>query len=188
MGTKKSRNWTISIEEELMKEALAYIAGIVDGEGSIMIMRQASKAFMEQRAKRNCYHPHYHPCIRIGMQERAPLDFIVQHTGVGEVREEKPYQRKKPMFRYVIRSKVDVSRFLTLIMPYLLVKKQQAELALRFVNEWVSCNGTRISKEIQEKREQAWMQMRELNGVVQKSPSDLPKGKRGRDYSKEYVS
>ncbi len=171
-----------------MKESLAYIAGILDGEGSIMIQKQASKSFMEQRARRGCFHPHYAPAIRIGMQEKAALDFIVKTTGLGMVYEEKPYHHKRPMYRWVLRSKSEITEFLTLVLPFLLVKKNQAELALKFVKEWVSFNGARITPEIQKHREAAWMEMRELNGVVQKSPNDLPTGKRGRDYSKEYVS
>jgi len=164
-------------------EKLAYIAGIVDGEGSIMIMRQASKSFMEQRAKRGCFHPHYHPCIRVGMQRREPLDLIVKTTGIGEVWEEKPYLKQRPMFRWMTRSKSDITSFLKLILPYLLVKNEQAELALKFVEEWVSFNGAKITPEIQSERERAWMTMRKLNGVVSIPATTKSKGKRGRDFS-----
>lgn len=162
---------------------LMYIAGIVDGEGSIMIMRQASKAFMEQRMKRGCSQPHYHPCIRIGMQDRAPLDFIVKNTGIGIVYEEKSYHHKRPMFRWMIRSRNDISKFLTLIRPFLLVKYKQADLALKFMNEWVSYNGRHLTPEIQEKRENSWIEMRKLNGVISTPATTKSKGKRGRDKS-----
>jgi hypothetical protein len=164
-------------------EKLAYIAGIVDGEGSIMIMRQASISFMEQRALRGCFHPHYHPCIRVGMQRREPLDFIVNTTEIGKVWVEKPYKKQRPMFRWMTRSKDDITKFLTLILPYLLVKNKQADLALKFVNEWVSFNGAKITPEIQEKRENSWMEMRKLNGVVSIPATTKSKGKRGRDFS-----
>ena len=164
-------------------EKLAYIAGILDGEGSIMIQRQASESFMKQRAKSGCLHPHYAPGIRIGMLERAALDFIVQTTGIGYVVEEKPYHHKRPMFRWMVRSKDDIVKFLTLIMPYLLVKQKQAQLCLKFVNEWVSCNGIRITPEIQDQRENAWMEMRKLNGVISIPATTKSKGRRGRDKS-----
>lgn len=162
---------------------LAYIAGILDGEGSIMIQRHASKAFMEQRKKRGCNHPHYAPAIRIGMQDRAPLDLIVEATRIGKVHEEKPYHRRKPMFRWMVRSKNEIKEFLTLVMPYLLVKKEQANLCLQFVDEWVSCNGIRLTPDILAKREKAWMQMRKLNGVITSPATTEPRGKRGRDFS-----
>ena len=139
---------------------LAYIAGILDGEGSIMIMRQASKSFMEQRAKSGCFDPHYAACVRIGMLERVALDFIVKTTGIGKVYEEKSYHHKRPMFRWMTRKKEDCLKFLTLISPYLLVKKGQAELCMKFMNEWVSANGVRLTPENREQREKAWLEMR----------------------------
>lgn len=162
---------------------LAYIAGILDGEGSIMIQRQTSKSFMEQRAKSGCFHPHYAPAIRIGMLEKAALDFIVEATGIGYVYQEKPYHHKRPIYRWVIRSKEEITEFLTLILPYLIVKKQQALLCLRFVSEWVSFNGARITPEVQAMREIAWAEMRKLNGIVTSPATTEPRGKRGREKS-----
>ena len=164
-------------------EKLAYIAGILDGEGSIMIMRQASESFMKQRAERGCFHPHYAPCIRIGMQDRSALDLIVDATGIGFVHTEKPYHHKKPMYRWMVRSKAEITQFLKLMMPYLLVKKDQAILCLKFVEEWVSFNGSRLTPEILQKREEAWSQMRKLNGVVFTPATTKSRGRRGRDKS-----
>ena len=162
---------------------LAYIAGILDGEGSIMIVRQASKAFMEQRAKAGCYHPNYTPAIRIGMQDREPLDLIVNTTCIGKVYKEKPYHHKKPMYRWMARNRADIIEFLTLVMPYLLVKKKQAKLVFKFARDWIGCNGTRITPEIQAYRENAWMEMRKLNGVIFTPATTKPRGRRGRDLS-----
>lgn len=165
---------------------LAYIAGIVDGEGSIMIQRQCSESFMAQRAKSGCFHPHYAVGIRIGMCERVALDLIVDELGIGSVCEEKPYHHKRPMFRWMIRSKQEVCDFLNLILPYLRVKKKQAELALKFMNEWVSFNGNRLTPEIVSKREEAWAQMRKLNGVVDTPATTKSRGIRGREKSAPY--
>lgn len=168
---------------QMEAEKLAYIAGIMDGEGSIMIMRQASKSFMEQRAKRGCFDPHYHPCIRIGMTDRSALDFLVKITKIGHVHEEKPYHGRKVVYRWMTRQRDECLQFLTLIMPYLLVKRRQAELAVKFMREWVSSNGIRLTPEIQEMRENAWMEMRKLNGVISVPATTKSKGRRGRDKS-----
>lgn len=164
-------------------EKLAYIAGILDGEGSIMIMRQASKSFMEQRAKSGCFDPHYAPCIRIGMLEKGAMDFIVETTGIGKVHQEKSYCHKRPMFRWMVRSKNECLKFLTLVSPYLIVKKKQADLCMKFMNEWVSLNGVRLTPDIREKRENAWIEMRKLNGVISVPATTNPRGRRGRDFS-----
>jgi hypothetical protein len=165
---------------------LAYIAGIVDGEGSIMIQRQCSESFMAQRAERGCFHPHYAVGVRIGMCERVALDLIVDELGIGKVMEEKPYHHKRPMFRWMIRAKEDVVKFLQLILPYLRVKKKQAELAIKFMEEWVSFNGIRLTPEILAQREAAWAEMRKLNGVIDTPATTKPRGIRGREKSTPY--
>lgn len=167
---------------------LGYIAGILDGEGSIMIQRQASKSFMKQREERGCFYPHYSPAIRIGMLEKTPLDFIVEATQIGKVYKEKPYHRKRPMFRWMIRSKEEITKFLIPLIPCLLVKKQQAELCLTFVKEWVSHNGIRLTPEVIAQREGAWLQMRKLNGVITLPATTEPRGRRGRDLSAPFES
>lgn len=164
-------------------EKLAYIAGIIDGEGSIMIMRQASKTFMEQRAKSGCFEPHYAPCIRVGMLEKAALEFIVETTKIGKVYQEKSYHNKRPMYRWMVRSKVDCLEFLRLVSPYLIVKKKQSNLCIKFMNEWVSFNGVRLTPETRCARESAWLEMRKLNGVVSVPATTEPRGKRGREKS-----
>ncbi len=174
----------LTLQGNPMEEVkLAYIAGILDGEGSIMIQRQASKSFMEQRRKRGCFHPHYAPGIRIGMLEEEPLNFIVETTAIGQVYEEKPYHHKRPMFRWMIRSKQEIQDFLLLVIPYLLVKNKQAELCLKFMKEWVSHNGIRLTPEVIAQRENAWLQMRKLNGVITSPATTEPRGRRGRDFS-----
>lgn len=167
------------------ESTLGYIAGIIDGEGSIMIMRVAGKAFMEQRRKRGCYIPHYHPQIRIGMVERAPLDLIVRATSLGEVVQEKSYNNRRPMFRWNIRRRESIIKFLEMIYPYLLVKKKQAEIVIHFCKEWVSNNGFRLSDEILQKRHDAWLAVRSLNGVISPATTES-RGVRGREKSAPY--
>ncbi len=160
----------------------AYIAGLIDGEGSIMIMRQAHESFMKQRAASGCFDPHYHPQIRIGMIDRRPIDFICEVSGIGKVIEEKPYHHKRPMFRWNIRRRDEITAFLQKIMPYLLVKTEQAKLALNFCENWIGKPGLRLTDENRKKREAAWLAMRSLNGVVSPATTER-KGKRGRDFS-----
>lgn len=164
-------------------ERLAYIAGIVDGEGSIMIQRMASESFMKQRAERGCFDPHYAPGVRIGMLERVALDFIVETYGFGKVVEEKPYHHKRPMFRFMVRSKKDVKAFLEPLLPYLLVKREQALLTLKFMDEWSQGSGHYLTPEVRQLRENAWLQMRKLNGVISTPATTKPRGRRGRDKS-----
>jgi len=172
--------------DQMEVEILAYIAGIVDGEGSIMIQRQCSEAFMAMRASRGCFHPHYAAAVRIGMLERVALDLIVDHMKIGKVYEEKPYHHKRPMFRWMSRRKEDILSFLIPLLPYLRIKKKQAELCINFMDEWVSFNGLKLTPEILVKREEAWAKMRKLNGVISAPATTKPRGIRGREQSAPY--
>lgn len=168
---------------QMEDEKLAYIAGIIDGEGSIMIQRDCSESFMKQRILRGCNEPHYHAAVRIGMIDRIALDFIVSNIGIGKVVLEKRYHQKNPIYRLQIRKRNDVLKLLKLIMPFLLVKKKQAELAINFMENWVSHNGIRLTPENRAFRENAWLEMRKLNGVISLPATTKPRGRRGRDKS-----
>jgi hypothetical protein len=169
-------------------EKLAYIAGIVDGEGSIMIQRDMSISFMRQRLERGSTEPHYHACVRVGMNDPSAVNFIHEVTGYGKVVKEKPYHHKKPMYRWTIRRRDEIVPFLRLILPYLLVKKTQAELAIKFMDEWVSSNGIRLTDGIRKNRENAWLKMRELNGIVPPPATTKPRSTGGRDKSIPFES
>ena len=160
------------------KEALAYIAGIMDGEGSIMIMKQASETFMKNRK-----HAHFFPCVRVGMIDRRPLDFMVNTIQVGSVYEEKSYHHKRPMFRLCLRKKEEVVYFLNTLLPYLIVKKAQAELAIKFMQECVHKPGIPMTLEKNAIRQTYWQEMRTMNGVSDAPATTERKSKRGRDMS-----
>lgn len=158
------------------REALSYIAGILDGEGSIMITRQASQTFMKNRK-----HPNYCATVRIGMLTPEPLR-LIESFGFGKVYIEKPYHHRRPMYRIWIRSKDEVKRFLESVKPWVLVKKQQLELALDFIEKAAGKPGHRITQKMADYGEESWLKMRTLNGV--EAPATTKReGKRGRDNS-----
>lgn len=104
-------------------EILAYAAGIVDGEGHISIVRNAA------------------PQYRIGYMYRLTVG--VTNTNVWLINwmqfqfGGKIYQRcdkrpnRKTAWVWLVHQN-GASEFLKLILPYLLIKKPQAELAIQF--------------------------------------------------------
>lgn len=85
-----------------------YIAGFFDGEG--------------------CIYAHHSACyiqMEIGQNDRRPLDFIQQRYG-GKIR------RRDNQWRWLCPA-ASSERFLRDMLPYLLVKKEQAVLALQFL-------------------------------------------------------
>lgn len=159
---------------------LAYIAGIMDGEGSIMLVKACHASFMKAQNRK---YPNYYPNIRVGMIEREALDFIVDTLNIGKVVQEKSYQNKRPMFRYRLTNKPDVRKFLEIMTPYLMIKKEQAKLLMQYIDTFISCSAKNpVTEEIENNRHEYWTRMRELNGVASPATTE-PWGKRGRSKS-----
>lgn len=158
------------------KEDLIYFAGLFDGEGSIMIVRSASKVFMKNRI-----HPSYSPVARIGMVENWLMNDFQKCFGLGEVYQEKPYHRKRPITRVTIRKRQDCLDFIKMIYPYLRLKKPQADVALSFFeNCWFKKIGHPMPQEISDLQYEHYLTMRKLNGIVESPATTERMGKRGR--------
>jgi hypothetical protein len=159
---------------------LAYIAGIIDGEGSIMLVKACHASFMKQQNRK---YPNYYPSVRVGMIEHEALDFIVDTLKIGKVVKEKSYQNKRPMYRYRLTNKPDVRKFLEIMTPYLMIKKQQAILLMQYIDTFISCSAKNpVTEEIENNRHEYWTKMREMNGVASPATTE-PWGKRGRSKS-----
>lgn len=158
-----------------LREDLIYFAGLFDGEGSIMIVRQASKTFMKNRI-----HPYYGPVCRLGMVDKDLVYQMYNVIKLGSVYEEKPYHRKRPITRWMCRRREEVRQFLELMIPFLRLKKKNAKLALKFLDDAAGNTGRPISKELNKKRHEYYLLMRSYNGVIESPATTERMGKRGR--------
>jgi hypothetical protein len=99
---------------------LAYIAGIIDGEGCITSKLHCSKNGLKR------YDIH----VGVDMAKIEPLQFIQAVFG-GEIHPRRPSKRGKKehwVLRYTGGKAAEV---IEALLPYLLLKRPQAELALR---------------------------------------------------------
>ncbi len=98
----------------------AYIAGIIDGEGSIML----------QRIHKN---EHPSPCVSITSTTLELLEWIKDTVRKGRVLSKKNYniEKHKDCYSYVLRRN-DAISLLNDIYPYLIIntKKKRAELII----------------------------------------------------------
>jgi hypothetical protein len=150
---------------------LSYLAGIMDGEGAIFITRDvyASK------------NPVYRCETRVGMIDQKPIMRLYNAFG-GTWLLEKPYHHKRPMYRWLGSNREVLVYTLNLLMPYLDVKKEQAILALQFIEKFPARRGHWApTGQIDEKLEY-WVKMRELNGLAMPATTERT-GKRGRSKS-----
>lgn len=162
---------------EDVKLTLAYLAGIIDGEGSIMIVRAKHEAFMKQYDRN---YPYYLPCVRVGMIDKEPIQLICDVMNMGEVENEVSYQNKRPMFRWRVTNREQCAEVINRLLPYLRVKKPQALLMLDFIKNFKRCHRYNpMTPEIEAERHNYWVQMRTLNGIASPATTERA-GKTGR--------
>lgn len=97
--------------------ANAYLAGVFDGEGSIY--------FVETQGT-----------IRLDVSLAntfEPLVYVYQKLFGGRTRGRDPHNGVLPMFEWAIGKQSDLEKFLLSTLPYLVTKREQAEIALNFI-------------------------------------------------------
>ena len=113
-----NQKWDLTTEAEK-----GYLAGIIDGEGCIHLEKYQQKG-------RPCAS--YNLRIRVSMTDiQAPLFLYNKFGGNFYTYQSKNLKAKKTYIWQIVNSKG--INFLRYIQPYLLVKKNQADVALKFI-------------------------------------------------------
>lgn len=141
---------------------IAYCAGIIDGEGSICVTKTKP---MQSRT-----NPLHAPLIRVGMNREKPMKFLQESFQCGNIyyegfRKDRPNQN--PMYRWVVTNRDDVVKVIDMILPFLLVKEDQAHLVKEMCEGWVLSPSKKLGtppEEIQ-RRQDYYMKCKELNAV-----------------------
>ncbi len=92
---------------------LAWAAGFFDGEGSVSVVR---------RSPRGRY---WYPLVQVGNRERSPIERFKEIVGAGFI-----YTRHQDGFHMWGAASRKAEKVLLQIIPYLVNKRKQAELAL----------------------------------------------------------
>lgn len=98
-----------------------YIAGLVDGEGSIYFSKIPRKYCTLQL------------CVKITNTYRPLIDWLEQELPYAYILtnyKNKKHRRNKTSWHIAMTRQKDIENFLEKILPYLIVKKEQAKLAL----------------------------------------------------------
>lgn len=107
----------------MTKIDIAYIAGIIDGEGYVGIKK--TKAYQCQGRKT----PGYHARIQVRMTHEGAISFLVDTLGGSYYREKPHSDRGKPLFCYQASDK-KAEFILSTVLPYLKVKLESAATVL----------------------------------------------------------
>jgi len=147
---------------------LAYIAGIVDGEAYIGI----KKSDYHSRVRKDAINNEYHERIQIRMISEEAIKFLATVLGGNYYTEKKPSLKSgKPLYVYTASDRKAAS-ILQVLLPYLKVKKQDAELVLKIRESKEDKRSFRrgsparrpMPREIVEYRESLYQEVKKLHG------------------------
>lgn len=136
---------------------LAYLAGIIDGEGTVHIGRTGARPRCD-----------YNVRIYVVSTDKILIDWLIGNFGgLSYTRLPKPGSTWKTKYEWVIDRKL-LDELGVQLLPYLIIKKPQMELALRFRDSFVPIariNGRlgSLSQEVRDFRLQCCLDMRVLN-------------------------
>jgi hypothetical protein len=135
------------------EEQAAWLAGFLDGEGSISIDKRAGADSAR-----------YAPRVKAANTRREVLEEIRELLGGGFVTKtrRKPTDPRKDIFQFVAanRKGLDIIRR---VRPYMRVKNAQADLFLRYYDVAVLSVGKHRGSEIRRLQDTLYEEMKELN-------------------------
>ncbi|NLK34541.1 MAG: hypothetical protein GX301_03705 [Gracilibacteraceae bacterium] len=127
----------------LSYEERAYIAGIIDGEGSIMLTKFHKNQFPS-------------PCITVSSTSLELLEWVKAKSGLGSIKSKKNYNpiSHKDSYTYIVRYDKAIS-LLKEIEPYLIIeqKKHRAQMILNEYKKLTPRNG-KYSEELLKQKEE----------------------------------
>jgi hypothetical protein len=110
---------------------LAYIAGLIDGEGSIRMVKSYDKAE---------WSPKYTPHISFTNTNRESVELVSEFIGNDNIFTHDSgkygYKGRKICFRVQKSGKEAVANILRKLLPYLLIKKRNAELLIEYAEKF----------------------------------------------------
>lgn len=135
---------------------IAYLAGIIDGEGCISLRRNKGRG-------------QYYIRICVGIAHRRTCE-LLQATFGGHVRQEKrsKYPNAQPIFRWDMSKTEDVYSFLKDVEPYVRIKARQVKLAYEWIDlkkRNLSVGPVKLSDAEIQRREDMYRKMGEFNAV-----------------------
>jgi len=156
---KPKSRFAYSVQGNPRQTTLAYIAGIIDGEGTIRIHK--SKPYTKNKHKNYSYSAG----IGVGMVEKV-IPLLLQEVFGGALNEECVPDRRS-IWRWQVSGRMSVYKILEEIAPYLIVKYEQAQAVMEFCKDWHTPFNRQLGLDSQElqRREDAYQKLRKLNSV-----------------------
>jgi len=141
--------------KEIPQAELAYWAGFIDGEGSIFIKKEKSRA--------GRVTPIYELALKVENTNKEVIErfFKTFQSGYKTYRE-KNGKNGKPLYGVTIKQQKALN-ILEMLEPFIIVKKKNIEIAKAFLNLKTEFHGKTLSDEEVKKREYFYQEMKKLN-------------------------
>ena len=112
---------------------LGYIIGLFEGEGYI--------AFNYSLRKDKCESEYYTVHIGISNTNKKLVEKVKNILGYGKItKQAKPKKKHKQCYIWRITAQKETLRFLELVFPFLIEKKEKAILVMEFLKLRIACN------------------------------------------------
>lgn len=143
------------IPNDNQRQALlvSYLAGIMDGEGCISIRQQNQEGL--------AYN--YRPSITIGMVEPKVVNIFKDLFGGNIYIENRGVQDRQVLYRWNLQKVQEVKDCLDTLLPYLLLKNDQALNTLSLINNYP--HSRKLMPEELQRRKDHYLISRKLNAV-----------------------
>jgi len=135
----------------------ARLAMAIDGEGSISIAKQVKRDAIRH------YPYQYSLLVSVYNTNYILVDWVQYHFGASIAKTDRRVNNHKAEYAAYFRGQ-DAALVIENVMPYLLLKQEQAEVALEFQSTVRAYgNRTPLSPETLDYREQLYLKMKSLN-------------------------
>jgi len=141
-----NNNWT--------KEQISYLAGIIDGEGSVCIEIQSKSV----RWSRKC---DYYSLRLLVINTYLPMLQWIESIFGGTIRERKGPSHYRQCYRWNLCSH-KASKVLVACIPYMIIKKKHAEIFIKFAETMTRAN-VRLSDEMLAYRKKLYLELKHIN-------------------------
>ena len=111
------------IKPHLLEKNAAYLAGLIDGEGTFCLRKFGSTSLR------------FTPLISIAMSHEPTIAFAANVFGVsyGKIRRRKKISYHKDMFRLLVTTRKEIKQIAQALLPFAITKRKQIELMLSYL-------------------------------------------------------
>ncbi len=157
-----------------LQSKFAYLAGFIDGEGSFSITKTYSKQIkpyskkVKKEDKVSVKYVCYKLDVSVTNTNKEVMDWIAFTFG-GKVYSGGNTNRNpkyKPRHTWHVSNREACKVLITSILPYLIVKKEQAKTALGFIDTYRTSIGNLTEPAVVLEKEALRIKMRTLNGTL----------------------